>query len=182
MGGLMLKALLTVFMMALFATPALSQMPMNDHMDHGHMMEIGPMDSMGDMMGSCLDNAEKIGLTEEQINKVTPLHREMKKNQIRYKADIKIAEMDLMEIMEVKDFDLEKATAATKKIADIKSVYNINMLKLMKEVRSTFTEEQFKKLLKMKHSKMDMNMKDMNMKGMKMDGKKPSKKMDMKQK
>jgi Spy/CpxP family protein refolding chaperone len=139
--------------------------------DRGPMMDMGPMDKMGDMMGMCLDNAEKIGLTEGQISKLTPLHREMKKKQVRYKADIKLAEMDLMEIMEVKDFDLEKATAATKKIADIKSAYHTDMLKLMKEVRSTLTEEQFKKLQKMKHSKIDMNMKNMKMDGMKPDKK-----------
>jgi len=172
----MLKALLTFCLVAILASPAFAQMPMHEHMeDHGPMMEMGPMDRMGDMMGMCLDNADKIGLTEEQVNKVTPLHREMKKNQVRYKADIKLAEMDLMEIMEVKDFDLEKATAASKKIADTKSAYHTDMLKLMKEVRSILTEEQFKKLQKMKHSK-----RDMNMKGMKMDGKKPAKKMDMK--
>jgi len=169
----MLKALLTLCLVAIFASPALSQMPMHEHMEnHGPMMEMGSMDRMGDMMGMCLDNAEKIGLTAEQISKVTPLHREMKKKQVRYKADIKLAEMELMEIMEVKDFDLEKATAATRKISDSKSAYHSDMLKLMKEVRSILTEEQFKKLQKMRHSKMEMNMKDM-----KMDGKKPAKKM-----
>jgi Spy/CpxP family protein refolding chaperone len=109
------------------------------------------MDHMGDMMGKCLDNAEKIGLSDDQVKKLTPLHREMKKKQVRTKADMKIAEMELMEIMEVKDFDLDKATAAAKKIADLKSAHQLEMLKSMKEIRSIFTEEQFQKMKKQHH-------------------------------
>jgi len=86
----------------------------------------------------------------------------MQKKQARFKADLKIAEIDLMEIMEVKDFDLEKAGAAVKKIADIKTAHHLEMLKSMKEVRAILTHEQFQKMRKMH---------------MMMDGKKPAKKM-----
>ena len=54
-----------------------------------------------------------------------------------------------MEIMEVKDFDLEKASAAVKKIADIKTAHHLEMLKAMKEMRAVLTDEQFKKMKKM---------------------------------
>ena len=115
---------------------------------------MGNMDRMGDMMGMCLEHADKIGLTDEQIKKITPIHREMQKKQIRFKADLKIAEIELMEIMEVKDFDLEKATAAVKKIADMKTAHHLEMLKSMKEVRSILTDEQFQKMKKMMPMKM----------------------------
>jgi periplasmic protein CpxP/Spy len=166
----MLKALLTACLMVVCASPAFSQMGMNERKDgHGHMMEIGSMDRMGDMMGMCLENADKIGLSEDQVAKITPLHREMKKKQVRYNADIKIAEMDLREIMEVKDFDLEKANAAVKKIEDIKSAYHMEMLKRMKEVRSALTEEQFKKMKTMMHMKIDGKKPGMDMDDMKME-------------
>ena len=54
-----------------------------------------------------------------------------------------------MEIMEVKDFDLEKAGSAVKKIADIKTAHHLEMLKAMKEMRTILTDEQFKKMKKM---------------------------------
>ena len=111
--------------------------------------------AMGDMMGMCIKNADKIGLSEEQKKKITPLHQEMQKKQIRFQADLKIAHLEMKEIMEPKDFDLEKATAAAKKTEEMKTAYHVEMLKSMKEVRSVFTEEQYKKLRAMMHMNME---------------------------
>ncbi len=139
-----------VAQMVLTPTPAFSQtmdMSAKEHKaGHGHMMEMGNMDKMGDMMGMCIEHADKMGLTDDQIAKMKPLHNEMQKKQARFKADRKIAEIELMEIMEVKDFDLEKASAAVKKIDDIKTAHQLEMLKAMKEMRTTLTDEQFKKM------------------------------------
>jgi Spy/CpxP family protein refolding chaperone len=116
---------------------------------HMPMMGMENMDKMDEMMGMCLQNADKIGLTEEQIAKIKPLHNEMRKKQARYKADQKIAEIEMTEIMDVKDFDLEKANAAVRKIADLKTAHQMEMLKSMKEVRAGLTDEQFGKMKKM---------------------------------
>jgi len=120
---------------------------------HGQMMERGNMDMMGgDMM--CMENADHMGLTDDQMAKMKPMHREMQKKQIRSKADLKIAQIELMEIMEVKDFDLDKATAAVKKIEDMKTAQHLEMLKAMKNIRAILTEEQFKNMHKMISMKM----------------------------
>jgi len=175
-----MKAKCTLFiMMAAVALLAISvpvqvhsqmqEMPMMEHREgHGQMMGMGYMDKMGDMMGMCIDHADKMGLSDDQIMKLKPIHREMQKKHARYKADLKIAEIELMEIMEVKDFDLEKGNSAVKKIEEIKTAHHLEMLKAMKEVRSTLTDEQFKKMKKM-------------MMSMKMGEKKPSKKTMKKQ-
>lgn len=159
------KILAAAALLALSAPlPAFSQMkdmPMKEQ-KHGQMME---MDNMGDMMGMCIEHADKMGLSDEQIGKMKPAHREMQKKQLRFKADVKIAEIELMEIMEVKDFDLEKANASVKKNADIKTAHHLEMLKHMKEMRSMLTDDQFKNMKKM-----------MPMKG----GKRAAKKMMMK--
>jgi Spy/CpxP family protein refolding chaperone len=138
--------------------PAFSEtmdMSMKEHREsHGHMMDAGHMDKMGDMMGMCSEHAEMMGLSDAQISKMKPAEREMQKKQARYKADIKIAEIELMEIMEVKDFDLEKANAAAKKVGDIKTAHHLEMIKAMKDMRAMITDEQFnkmKKLMPMKH-------------------------------
>jgi Spy/CpxP family protein refolding chaperone len=104
---------------------------------------------MGDMEGMCIEHADMMGLTDDQITKMKPIHREMQKKQARFKADQRIAEIELMEIMDVKDFDLEKASAAVKKIAEIKTAHQLEMLKAMKEMRTILTDEQFKKMKKM---------------------------------
>lgn len=149
----MKEVLVSLVLTVVLALPALSgamEMPMMEHKEgHGPMMGMGTMDRMGDMMGMCLANADKIGLTDEQVRKITPVHREMQKKQARFKADLKIAEIDMMEIMEVKDFDLEKASTTVKKIADIKTAHHLEMLKSMKEVRTVLTDEQFQKMKKM---------------------------------
>jgi hypothetical protein len=106
----------------------------------------------GDMM--CIEHAHEMGLTDDQMMKMKPLHREMQKKQIRFKADLKIVEIELMEIMEVKDFDLEKATAAVKKIEDMKTARHLEMLKAMKDMRAILTDEQFKNMHKMMSMKM----------------------------
>src|SRR5664279_5639806 len=90
--------------------PAFSEMMdmhMKEHREgHGQMIEMGHMDMMGDMIGKCIEHADKMGLADDQIKKMKHVHRELQKKQARFNADLKIAEIELMEIMEVKDFDL----------------------------------------------------------------------------
>jgi Spy/CpxP family protein refolding chaperone len=139
--------------------PAFSQMKemsMKGHGEgHGRMMEMGNMDKMGDMMAMCMQHADMMGLTDDQILKMKPVHSEMQKKQARYEADVKIAKIELTEIMEVKDFDLEKANAAVKKISEIKTAHHLEMLNAMKDMRTILTDEQFKKMKKMMPMKMD---------------------------
>lgn len=133
--------------------PAFSQMkdtPMKQQRaGGGQMMGMGNMDKMGDMMGMCIEHADKMGLSDDQMAKMKPAHREMQKKQARFQADLKVAEIELMEIMEVKDFDLEKASEAVKKIAVIKTAHHLEMLNHMKEMRTMLTDDQFKNMKKM---------------------------------
>lgn len=150
-----MKAIVTTMvLMALTLTvPAFSQMadmPMKEHgMGHGPMMEMGQMDRMGDMMGMCLEHAEMMGLSDDQLLKMKPIHSEMQKRQARFTADLKIAEIELMEILEAKDFNLEEASAAVGNLEKIKTAHHVEMLKAMKEMRALLTDEQFKKMKKM---------------------------------
>lgn len=147
----MKKILFSFLLMFVFAVPAFSQMR-DMHMSDqgggcgcGHMTEKGNMDMMGCHM-MCI---EQMGLTDDQIKKIKPLHKEMQKKHIKFQADRKLAEIELMEIMEVKDFDMEKATAAVKKIENIRTAQHLEMLKTMKNIRAILTDEQFKNMHKM---------------------------------
>jgi Spy/CpxP family protein refolding chaperone len=149
----MKKIILSLLLTVVFAMPAFSEMkdmPMKEYRHgDGRMMEMGAMDKMGGMMGMCIEHADKMGLSDDQMAKMKPAHSEMQKKQARFQADLKIAELELMEIMEVKDFDLEKATSSVKKIADIKTAHHLEMLKHMKEMRTLLTDDQFKNMKKM---------------------------------
>lgn len=150
----MKKIVFSLLLTVIIAVPAYSQMmdmPMKEHRGgHGPVSEMGDMmGMMGDMMGMCLEHAEKIGLTDEQMAKMKPVHFEMQKKQAQYQADRKIAMIELMEIMEVKDFDLEKATSGVKKIEAIKTAHHLEMVKSMKEIRTILTVDQFDKMKKM---------------------------------
>ena len=154
----MKKMVFSLLLTVVFAVPAFSEIKnmsmMKRGFEYGQMMGMGDKDMMGDMMGMCIEHADKIGLGDEQIAKMKPLHREMQKKQARFIADLKIAEIELMEIMEVKDFDLEKASAVVKNIADIKSAHQLEKLKAMKAMRTIMTDEQFNKMKSMMPMKM----------------------------
>ncbi len=163
----MKKILLSLLLTVVFAVPAFSQMrdmPMKDHAEgHGQMMGMCDMDMMGCDM-TYMEHTHHMGLTDDQMMKMKPIRREIQKTQIRSKSDLKIAEIELMEIMEVKDFDLDKANSAVKKIEDIKTAQHLEMLKAMKEMRNILTDEQFKNMHKMcmksderNHEKMMVN-------------------------
>jgi Spy/CpxP family protein refolding chaperone len=136
------------------AGPANAQMmEMSRHQQHGPghaaMAAPGDVDRMGEMMGGCLVHAGQLGLSEDQLLKMKPLHRDQQKKQARYQADRKIAEIELAEVLDVKDFDLEKAGAAVKKSAEIWTAHNLDTLKSMKEMRSILTDEQYKEMSKL---------------------------------
>ena len=153
----MKKVLLSLLLIVVFAVPAFSEMkdmPMKGHGErHGQMMEMDHMDMMGGGK-MFMEHADKLGLTDDQIAKMKSMHREMQKKQIRSNADLKIAEIELEEIMEVKDFDLNTAKSAVKKIGDMKTAQHVDMLKAMKDMRAVLTDEQFKNMHKMCMMKM----------------------------
>lgn len=143
---LVMFSFLLVFFIAVPAFSEMGDMHARGQKGHGQMMAMSNMDKMGDMMSNCIEHADKIGLTDEQKLKAMPLHRDMQKKHAQFKADVKIAEIELMEIMEVKDFDLDKATAAVKKIDEIKADHHLETLKTMKEMHAILTDEQFRKM------------------------------------
>ena len=156
MKAIVTAVALLVLTAAVPATAQMADMPMKGHgMGHGPMMAMGQMDRMGDMMGMCLEHAEMIGLTDDQLAKMKPIHSEMAKRQAQFEADLKIAEIELMEIVEVKDFNLERANSAARKIEGIKTAHHLEMLKAMKEMRELLTDEQFKKMKTMMFTQSD---------------------------
>jgi len=118
---------------------------------HEQKMGMPGMHKRADMLDMLIKHADKVGLTDDQVVKLKTIHRGMERKKIRFEADMKLARIDLKEIMEVKDFDLEKANAAVQKISDIKKDQRLEMLKSLKDVRSILTDDQFKKIKEFRH-------------------------------
>ena len=158
-----MKRILTALMLTVvFAVPAFADMngkEMKECACHEQKMGMPDMHrgmhKKGDMLGMLIKHADKVGLTDDQVVKLKAIHRTMEKKEIRAEAEKKITKIDLMEIMEVKDFNLEKADAAAKKISGIETSKHLEMLKTLKEVRSILTDEQFKKIKEMKSKMME---------------------------
>lgn len=152
----MKRILSALLLTVVFAVPAFAKMPDKEMKDHQkcechEWMAKGHMHKRGDMLGMLIKHADKLGLSGDQVAKLKDIHRGMEKKKIRFEADMKLARLDLKEIMEVKDFDLEKANAAVQKMSDMKRDQHLEMLKSIKEVRGILTDEQFKKIKEMKH-------------------------------
>ena len=59
----------------------MEEMHMKEHRGgHGPMMGPGHMEMMGDALDMCVEHADTMGLSETQLTKMKPLHREMQKN------------------------------------------------------------------------------------------------------
>lgn len=153
----MKKILSTLLLTVIFAVPAFADMHGKEtkgHKEcacHEQMQGKPGMHRRGDMVGMLIKHADKIGLTDDQVVKLKAIHSGIIKKKIRFGADSKLARIELMEIMEVKDFDLEKANAAALKITDLKKDQRLEMLKSIKDVRAILTDDQFKKIKEFRH-------------------------------
>jgi Spy/CpxP family protein refolding chaperone len=156
-----MKKTLTVLLLTLVcAVPAFADMQGKGMKEHGQARakcECGEHGMKGcdlhkrDMLGMLIRHADKLGLKSDQVAKLKTIHTGMQKKMVALDADKKIARLEMKEILEVKDFDLDKANAQVQKISDIEKNKHLEMLKSMKEVRSILTDDQFKKLQEMKH-------------------------------
>lgn len=109
-------------------------------------MEIKCMDNIGEIIGTCIECANEMGFSDDQLVKMKQIYREMRKKQARFRADLKIAEIEFMEIMEVKNFDIEKASHAVNQNASIIKSLHYEMLKSTQEMRVILTDRQFKEM------------------------------------
>ncbi|NTV15222.1 MAG: hypothetical protein HGA96_15025 [Desulfobulbaceae bacterium] len=123
--------------------------------EHGLMTGMKYMDDINEIMGACIEFAYEMGLADDQILKMKPVYSEIQKKQARSKANLKITEIELMEIMEAKNFDIQKAISVVNKNASLKKELHYEMLKSMQELRAILTDQQYKEVCKILPKKTD---------------------------
>jgi Spy/CpxP family protein refolding chaperone len=87
-----------------------------------------------------------LGLDDAQKDVIKTLHLKCKKEAIRKNADLKIAEIELREILGKETVDMTAAEAKIKEIEGIKANLRILHVKNREEIKSKLTPEQKKKL------------------------------------
>lgn len=155
--------------------PMMQMCPKMQQMSGQEMMQCGqPMmgqGMMGGMMGMdrermrrhkqwfqygvtlMLQNADKLGLSDEQIKKLDNIKRKYSKDIIKQDAEMKIAEIDLEAILKESEINLLEVKEALKKIESTETEIRYLRIMAFVEARKILTDEQknsLKKLMEMR--------------------------------
>lgn len=94
--------------------------------------------------------ADELGLSDEQVKKLKSIWSGYKKGVIRKKADIKIAEIELGEILEQDAIDFGKAKAKITQIGSLNQAIRLGHLSSIEKAQKVLTAEQLTKLKTLK--------------------------------
>ena len=93
-----------------------------------------------------LDLKEKLGLTDEQIDKLKAIKLEHEKAAIKARAELKIKELELRELMQATEPDELAIKAKVKEIEDLRTRLMMNRINGRLEAQRVLTEKQLKQL------------------------------------
>ena len=99
--------------------------------------------------GAPMEKLKALGLDDKQKEAVEAIHFRTKKEMVRKRADVQVAEIELREILSKDPVDLNAADTAVKKIEGLKSEIKMLHIKAMEEIKSNLTPEQKKKFISM---------------------------------
>jgi len=113
------------------------------HMDKGMGMECMHMGMAEEhpIMGKLMS----LGLDEKQMAEIRDIHFAFKKDAIKKKADIEVAELELRGILGKDPVDLTAAEAKIKQIEALKADMEMQHIKSIEEIKGKLTPEQRKK-------------------------------------
>jgi len=132
------------------------QMVMPEMMEQGREMMMGEMTrrlppSPPPMMrrhmselNFYLDRSVELGLTEEQVGKLREIRSAFLRDNIRNRADLKIARLDLEEVLDG-DWTLSEAEGVVRRMEKLEGDLKVRCLKALADARGVLTAEQLKK-------------------------------------
>ena len=92
---------------------------------------------------------KKLGLDDKQKEAIRAIHLRTRKEAIRKEADLKLAKIELMEVLTKEPVDMAAAEAAVKKIEGLKTDMKMLHIRAMEEVKANLNDEQKKKFTAM---------------------------------
>jgi Spy/CpxP family protein refolding chaperone len=98
---------------------------------------------------------EALGLDEKQKETVMAIHLKTKKEMVRKKADVEVAQIELKELLGKDPVDLQAAEAKVKQIEALKTDMKMTHIRTREEVKKVLTPEQKKKFAALHHGCME---------------------------
>ena len=128
-----------------------------------HMMQDAdcPMMGMSHLQGFYLSQAEELGLNPTQIAKLEKIKSEAQKALIKKEADLKIARLELQDLMKDPKARRSELEAKAKRVENLKSEIRLAEFKATLDARAVLTPEQLQKAQNAKSckaGKMSMSM------------------------
>lgn len=130
-------------------------------MEHGHfppkmpfcapfMNPFPPMEFKHYEFDFYLCLTDELSLSDEQVKKLKSIKLECEKNRIMIEARIKVAEMELQDLLNQPEVDITKIDAKIREIGEIKIEDSINDIHSLIDARNILTTEQKEKLKKLR--------------------------------
>lgn len=111
---------------------------------------------MGAHLSLCIRNAEKLGISDEQLERLRAVHDSHAKKWIRLRSEIQILNVDLRSELAKTAPDLSRVESLLKKREPVRTELFLEGLKTRSEASKILTEEQRKRLHKMMMEGMTM--------------------------
>ena len=89
-----------------------------------------------------LDHRSELGLAPEQVSRLEALRGEFARDAIRRDADIRIAEMDLVALLDREPPDLAQVEAKVREVAQLRAELRIARLRAIEQGKTLLTAEQ----------------------------------------
>lgn len=96
--------------------------------------------------GVVLKSEAELELTESQVAQIKALYLALKKEKVQLKADIKILEIELTELLDKKEVDKIAVDAKVDKIAELAALCTKKCIQAKLDTRGLLTDAQIKKL------------------------------------
>ncbi len=109
-----------------------------------------------DKLGFYTKFADELGLSNSQVKKLEAIWYNHKKVAISRKADLKIAQLELKNILSQQPTDFKKANAKIAEIGSLEKALRLDHLQSIEKARKVLTPEQFKKLSELRKTYMGM--------------------------
>lgn len=113
-----------------------------------------PMMDVGHMQGFFLNQAEALGLNDSQIAQLRKIKTTTQKEVIKKEADLRIAQLELNELMRDSKTNRSALEAKAKKVEELRMDIRLTEFKAQLDARAVLTPEQLKKAKSMKMHRM----------------------------
>jgi Spy/CpxP family protein refolding chaperone len=118
----------------------------NGHQGHGYGKHPGPHQSASEFIQHVLKFKKPMAITDEQEDKLRAINLAFKKTRIKMKAEVKLANLDLHELLRDDQASLSDIESKLKTVHALKADLHMASIKARREAKAVLTEEQRKRM------------------------------------